>query len=65
EGANVLTAEVTGVDGEVLTAKLNVTRKLTAGGKTDDMKAKGGCSEVPGLPFVALMLLVLRRRSRR
>ncbi|MBL8956292.1 MAG: N-acetylmuramoyl-L-alanine amidase [Myxococcaceae bacterium] len=64
EGANVLTAEVTGVDGEVLTAKLNVTRKLTAGGKTDDMKAKGGCSAVPGLELLALVLLTLRLRRR-
>ncbi len=64
EGANTLTAEVTGVDGEVLTATLHVTRKLTTGKPNDDMKAKGGCMSVPGLELLALVTLggLLRRR---
>lgn len=67
EGANTLTAEVTGVDGESLTGTLHVTRKLTMGMKPDDMKAKGGCSATGGLELFALVALVgsvvRRRRS--
>ena len=46
EGANTLTAEVTGTNGETLSGVLHLTRKLTTGKLPDDMKAKGGCSAV-------------------
>lgn len=67
EGENTLKAEVTSVDGDVLSATLHVTRKLTTGKPKDDMKAKGGCSAAPGLELLALAALgaLLRRRGLR
>src|SRR5205814_9556592 len=58
EGANTLTAEVTGTNGETLSGVLHLTRKLTTGKLPDDMKAKGGCSAAGGLELLALLALV-------
>lgn len=67
EGANTLSAEVIGVNGEKVSAVLHVTRKLMTGMLPDDMKTKGTCSATGGLELFALAAVagLLRRRSRR
>lgn len=64
EGANTLTAEVKGINGETVSGVLHLNRKLTTGKVPDDMKAKGSCSSAGGLPLFALAALggLLRRR---
>ena len=64
EGANTLTAVVTGINGERLSGVLHLTRKLTAGKLPDDMKARGTCSATGGLPLIGLLALAALRRRR-
>lgn len=67
EGANVLEAIATGLTGERVSARITVTRKLTATAPPKQNVApemvKGGCAALPGLELFALLGLVpLARR---
>lgn len=68
EGANVLEAIATGVNGERVSARITVNRQLAGTAPPKQNVApemvKGGCAAVPGFELIALLGLVplLRRR---
>lgn len=65
EGDNALEAVASGVSGQTVSARLNVTRKLVMGGKNLHDGGAGGCGCTTGLEvFAALSLLGLLRRRR-
>ncbi|MGV3622108.1 MAG: N-acetylmuramoyl-L-alanine amidase [Archangium sp.] len=65
EGANEIEAVASGVNGQTVSAKLNVTRKTIGGGMNLHNGAAGGCGCSTGIEaFFALSLLGLLRRRR-
>lgn len=66
EGANEIEAVASGVNGQTVSAKLNVTRKTIGGGMNLHNGAAGGCGCSSGVEvLVALSVLGLLRRRRR